>query len=374
MDQANHKGTVLLVDDEQIVRESLKEWLTMEGFDAHAAGGGEEALSFLKQMPVNVAVLDIKMPGMDGIELLGEINKRYPETMIVMMTAHATIESAVDCMRNGAYDYVIKPFPPEKLTNIISHGIALQNLKKAQEQLEQQVASADVYLKRAETLMNVGKFASQTSSELGDFLQKMMADITTSIKPMENYPQIKKDIEKSSHQIVNYLSTLNKISTVTQTFEATDQEISLNDVVSNSLLLAKRRPDVIQANITTKLSTPLPVTQAKIWSLVQVCNNLIYNAVHATPDFQPIVISTGTEEKNYVVLQISDHGIGIAENIITQIFDPFFSQWPNSQNVGLGLTISKNIIESFNGKIVIDSQVGEYTNVKILLPISEIIY
>ena len=122
------KPRVLIVDDEQIMRESLTAWLEDDGFDVTTFGEGIKALQYVEDNPVEVAVLDIKMPGMDGITLLKKILEVRQDLPIVMITAHATVENAVQSMKEGAYDYIMKPFPPEKLSNVISRIVERKKL------------------------------------------------------------------------------------------------------------------------------------------------------------------------------------------------------------------------------------------------------
>jgi DNA-binding NtrC family response regulator len=113
------KPRILIVDDELIMRESLTAWLEDEGFAPVAVDSGLAALEILGKEKVDVAVVDIKMPGMDGITLLRKMKDNNIDVPVLMITAHATVESAVQSMKDGAYDYIMKPFPPEKLTYII---------------------------------------------------------------------------------------------------------------------------------------------------------------------------------------------------------------------------------------------------------------
>ncbi len=106
---------ILVVDDELIVRDSLKEWLGEEGFSVEMAGSGEAALEALTQQTYHLMLLDIKMPGMDGVEVLKKAKDTFPDIAVVMMTAYATVETAVEAMKIGALDYLIKPFDPETL-------------------------------------------------------------------------------------------------------------------------------------------------------------------------------------------------------------------------------------------------------------------
>jgi len=104
---------ILVVDDELIVRDSLKEWLADERFDVDTAQSGPEALEKLAGERFNLMLTDIKMPGMDGVELLKKAKEAAPELCVLMMTAYATVDTAVEAMKIGALDYLIKPFDPE---------------------------------------------------------------------------------------------------------------------------------------------------------------------------------------------------------------------------------------------------------------------
>jgi len=108
---------ILVVDDELIVRDSTKEWLEDEGFTVDMAASGPEALDKLATKPCHLMLTDIKMPGMDGVELLKRAHKPYPDLTVVMMTAYATVETAIEAMKIGALDYLLKPFDPEILVD-----------------------------------------------------------------------------------------------------------------------------------------------------------------------------------------------------------------------------------------------------------------
>jgi len=106
---------ILVVDDELIVRDSLKEWLQEEGFFVEAAESGETALEMLNKESFHLLLLDIKMPGMDGVEVLKQAKDINPDLTVIMMTAYATVETAVEAMKLGARDYLMKPFDPDSL-------------------------------------------------------------------------------------------------------------------------------------------------------------------------------------------------------------------------------------------------------------------
>lgn len=110
---------ILVVDDEMIVRDSIKEWLADEGFKVQAASSGRQALDMLGEQTFNLMLLDIKMPEMDGIEVIAQAKELYHDLNVVMMTAYATVETAVEAMKIGALDYLVKPFDHDALMPMV---------------------------------------------------------------------------------------------------------------------------------------------------------------------------------------------------------------------------------------------------------------
>jgi DNA-binding NtrC family response regulator len=128
MTAMNKDVNILVVDDEPIMRESLSDWLKDDGYSVAAAESGAKALHMLNTTEWHVMIVDLKMPGMDGIELMKEIKKVKPDLPIIIMTAYATVDTAVRAMREGAYDYLVKPFDPEEMALIVRKLVAHQKL------------------------------------------------------------------------------------------------------------------------------------------------------------------------------------------------------------------------------------------------------
>jgi DNA-binding NtrC family response regulator len=124
------KVHILVVDDEEIVRESLLDWLREDGYQVEAAEDGFKALEKFKERTWDISLVDLKMPKMDGLELMKKIKENHPETQVVIITAFATVNTAVQAMKIGAYDYLVKPFNPEELSLLIKRLVESQNLIK----------------------------------------------------------------------------------------------------------------------------------------------------------------------------------------------------------------------------------------------------
>jgi DNA-binding NtrC family response regulator len=121
---------ILIVDDELIIRESLKGWLERDGYEIMTAPSGEEALESLKTNHFDILLVDIQMDGMSGIDVLKHVKEHYPDIDVIMITAFGSIPSSVQAMKIGAYDYLLKPFDPEELGVLIVKLISHQNQKR----------------------------------------------------------------------------------------------------------------------------------------------------------------------------------------------------------------------------------------------------
>ncbi len=131
---------ILVVDDEEIVRDSLVDWLREDGYDVEAAESGFQALDMIREKPWDIALVDLKMPKMDGLELLEEAKKIAPEIQVIIITAYATVHTAVQAIKTGAYDYLIKPFDPEEISLLIKRLIESQMLVKEVSHLRKELA------------------------------------------------------------------------------------------------------------------------------------------------------------------------------------------------------------------------------------------
>ncbi len=133
---------LLIVDDEPHVRSSLAAWFRDEGYQVNVASGGKEALDQLGREGADILIVDIKMPGMDGLELQRRVRAAAPESTVVIMTAFAAVETAVQALKEGAYDYIVKPFDPEDLSRLIRKAAERYSLMQENRALRERIEAA----------------------------------------------------------------------------------------------------------------------------------------------------------------------------------------------------------------------------------------
>ena len=121
--------TILIIDDEKTIRWSLSEALKESGYQVSDAGSAENGVELFKQKSADLVLLDLKLPGISGIEVLKEIKSIDPGVPVIMMTAYGEVDTAVEAMKNSAYDFVLKPFALEKLKVTISNALEAHRLK-----------------------------------------------------------------------------------------------------------------------------------------------------------------------------------------------------------------------------------------------------
>src|SRR5204863_5016792 len=133
----SRKGTILVVDDEEIMREILETLLTREGYQVRLASSGEEGLELARTLPFDAAIVDIMMPGLNGIETLDELKRIDEDLAVLIITAYASVESAIAAMKNGAFDYITKPFKNDEVLVVVRNALERRQLVTENRNLRQ---------------------------------------------------------------------------------------------------------------------------------------------------------------------------------------------------------------------------------------------
>lgn len=154
MNSIEPKRSILIVDDELVIRDSLQRLLEDEGYEVTAFSSGRQALETFRPEQFQLALLDIRMPGMDGMELQKQLHDLDPDLMVIIMTGYAAVDTAVQALKQGAYDYLVKPVDPDDLLHLVSkaidHRVARHEVARLRESIEQMMPSGGIIGRSAE--------------------------------------------------------------------------------------------------------------------------------------------------------------------------------------------------------------------------------
>jgi len=366
---------LLLVDDEADFRRAIARRLTKRGITPAEAATGEECLRLLAEQPMDVVVLDVKMPGMNGIEVLGRIKEKYPETEVILLTGHATTPDGVAGIKSGAFDYLTKPIELEQLVSKIhqAHDKILRAAEKKREaayraRMEQQMIAT-------ERLASLGTLATGVAHEINNPLA-IIKESAGWMRLILKNPQMtdiprREDLEKAIGKIENAIERARRITHQllgsVQRQEAAVVEVHLPSLVAETLELLHREI----ANRNVSVQREIAPEAETIWSdpyqLRQVLINLLSNAVQASADGGRIDVRLQAHGEG-VALEIADTGKGIPKENLNKIFEPFFSTKPPGEGTGLGLFVTRGIVEKLGGRITVESRLGAGARFRVVLP------
>ena len=366
---------ILLVDDEGDFRTTIAKRLVKRGMEVEQAGSGEESLVILQDKPVDVVILDVKMPGMGGIETLHQIKKKYPEVEVIMLTGHATTQDGVEGIKTGAFDYLTKPIELEHLLGKIHQAREkiLREDEKAKEaafrtRMEQQMIAT-------ERLASLGTLAAGVAHEINNPLAiiKECAGWMKTILQKEEMACIprKADFEKALGKIETGVERARRIThellgSVKQT-DSVLSRVDLKQLIDEAFSLLKNEASDKNVHVNNSVNSRESVIWSDPYKLRQVLLNLLTNAVHATESGGSITMDL-KRSGDGVILTIEDTGEGIPKENLSRIFEPFFSTKPTGKGTGLGLFVSRSIIEKLGGEICVESRLGQGTCFTIRLP------
>jgi len=377
---------LLLVDDETHFRSTLAKRLKKRGIAALQAGDGEECLAVLEDNPMDVVVLDVdnpmdvvvldvKMPGMSGIDALNRIKERYLKTEVILLTGHAATEDGVDGIKSGAFDYLTKPVEFEHLLSKIIQAyekiLAGNEKQKAAEYkalIEQQMIAT-------ERLAALGTLAAGVAHEINNplaIINESAGYLSQLLEKQELADMPCKEVfEKALLKIENSIKRARTIThqllgSVGKT-ESVLVEVDVGELVSETIQLVHK--DAKDKNIVIIFQGA--DDSKAIWvdpnKVRQILINLMSNAIHATPEQGNISIQVENIDGG-ISIAVKDTGVGIPKENLEKIFEPFFSTKAPGEGTGLGLFVTRQIVEKLGGSLDVVSRVGHGTQFMVRLP------
>jgi len=368
---------VLVVDDEQSVATTIKAILELDGNDVTAVTSGKEALEQLQRHEFDVVLTDLRLDDLDGIEILRETQKLWPDTVSIMLTGYASLESAVAALRSGAYDYLIKPSDVDELRATIGRAIERRKLRQRLVELEQLDRLKTQFLSMASHELRTPLTAVSGFMQIARRRMSRLSGATEVPAPWrEEARKADETLEMANRQskkLARLIDELLDVSRLEQgRVEMRLAEIDLADVVQE---VAERMRLLSKAHaIETKIDGTAPIVADRD-RIEQVLENLVGNAIKYSPEAGRIEMSMHVNGAN-AVISVRDEGIGIAPGEVEKIFGLFYrSPDPRADHVGglgLGLYISREIVSRHHGRLWAERNAEAGTTFHVTLPIAHV--
>ncbi|HBR14187.1 MAG TPA: hypothetical protein DD723_01400 [Candidatus Omnitrophica bacterium] len=344
---------ILVVDDEQIIRERMKSLLELDGYEVFIAESGQQGLAVFNEKKPEVIVTDIKMPGMDGIELLEKIKAVSAEAEIIMLTGHGGIETAISSLKKGAFDYMTKPVDFDELSLNIKR--ALENQK-----LRQQVKTQQAQLLQAAKLTAVGELGAGVAHEMNQPLMAISTHMESLLmnKDIISHPALKEKIIKIKDQFVRLGTIVKRIHDYSGSRKEGFIEGDVNRPITDGVFLLGQQLKDHNIAVTMNLEKELPAIPIDRYQIQDVVINFLVNARDAVDEHfnqkeggTIDIVSKKLKDGKGILTGIIDNGIVVKTGTEENIFDPFFTTKEPGKGTGLGLSVCYNIIKNHNGLI-----------------------
>lgn len=428
--------SVLLVDDEESILTTLGFSLRKQGYQVETASNGQEGIDKFMSARPDMIVTDLMMEGTTGIDLLKEVKRIDPETEVIVLTGFASVDTAIEALQLGAFDYLQKPCNRSELSLKLGKGMERRELKRKITLINNNLVEANNKLKEEikerhaaeDTLENINDHlenlveqrssflisaneklkseiiertkiehqlvqakdeAIQFSKAKSEFLSQMSHELRTPLNAVIGFSellltdtvhslthqqreQIDEILSAGTHllELINEILDLSYIERGIMQIEL--QDIDINSVIQETLLLivplAQQREIIIENQVPPNNTVPVKSDKKR---LKQVLINLISNAIKYNKLKGSITLSLDASSSDKVSVSISDTGVGMSNDQLEKIFDPFYRANHGGKFVegaGIGLTVTKGIVDAMKGTIAVESKLDEGSRFTLELP------
>jgi len=389
MDEEINNSPILIVDDDAALLQALPQVvdLRMKNVQVETTDSAQHALERIKEFDFDAIISDIKMPGMDGIELLSHIRELRPDTPVLLITGHGDHGLAIQAIRGGAYDYILKPIDRDAFVNALQRAIQTRQLRR--KVTEQQLALS-LHAKSLERLVEKRTSELVTANATKDkFLDIVSQELKSPLSNLKGMTQLMlHQLERGDATTAVHQGLVDMERSITRT------EVMVQDLLDTSLMetnlfvlhrerynlvdLCRELLDAYTARAVLSLncellSDPIEVEIDKD-RFSQVIINLLSNARKFSKKGTPITITL--QQSGYeVIVSVQDMGIGIPEEYLPQIFEQFYRvpdveiQTGSRPGLGLGLFIARKIVERHGGHMEVQTVLGQGSVFSVVLPV-----
>jgi signal transduction histidine kinase len=354
----DNKPHILVVDDELGPRESLKMILNPY-YNVHVAERGLQAVDILSKVPVDLVTLDLKMPGLTGINVLEKVKQRDPDIEAIIITGYGSLDTAIEGLRLGAFDYISKPFDVNHILSLVRRA------------LERRRAKAKLRQVKSDFLSNVSHELRTPLSVVVGFVYLLLNQVIG--KLTDDQQKVLETVYRNSEELLElidnvlWMTSLNAGDT-----GAMIDEFDAREVIQESI----KRYDQVFREKRLELSMDVPQCRLSILSdrakVERIFQNIFNNAVKFTSEGEIKVKARRSADGMGVEFEVADTGVGIEKNKMALIFEPFQQIDKSNQRacsgLGLGLTVARRMAQLIGGTVEISSEPGAGTTVSMRFP------
>jgi signal transduction histidine kinase len=335
------KPHILIVDDEMGPRESLKMILNPY-YTVHVADRGAQAIEMLKEIPVDLVTVDLKMPGLTGINVLEKVKEHDPDIEAIIITGYGSLDTAIEGLRLGAFDYISKPFDVNHILSLVRRGLERRNAKARLRQV------------KSDFLSNVSHELRTPLSVVVGFVYLLLNQVIGKLS--EEQQKILETVYRNSEELLELIDNVLWMTSLNVGDSGTNiEQFNARDIVTETI---KRYDKGIQEKgltVNVEIADSGVAIVSDRSKVERVFQNVFNNAVKFTSQGSVTVRVQPSSDRRSVVFEVADTGTGIEENKIDTIFEPFH-QADNSSvrsfsGLGLGLTVARRMAEIIGGKI-----------------------
>lgn len=370
---------VLIVEDNQVDRALLENMLTESAAYTSlikSTGNLSLALKLLEEMDFEVVVLDLNLPDSKGEETIRKLSKQFPNIAIVVNTGAYEDDLGLRTLSIGAQDFLVKgKYSAYALNKVLHYALERKRLEVELKEAYSQLQETQSQLIESEKMKVIGSLASGIAHEVKNPLATILYGVTYLIEQVKfNDEKIKfvldniKEASKRANDIVTDLLDFSRLHKL-------DKKMSnLNEIIEKAITLTHHQFEKNKVSLVKELDSSIPYLEIDPNRIEQVAMNLILNSIYAMPEGGQLKIKTYFEKlkagvlpesisgddpatiQAVVVLEVEDSGCGIPEDKLDKVFEPFFTTRRGSGGIGLGLTVSRNIMEIHGGKILVENR------------------
>ena len=396
------RANVLIIDDELGPRESIKLVLNGE-HNCFVAGSGYAGLEIIEKNPIDIVILDIKMPGMDGIEALKRIKHKKPTIEVILLTGYGTLDTAQKAIRLGIFDYLTKPFDVKELRKVVNKAIGRKTETETKiserDDLEKLIAKMKNDIASYNRLAKVGQISAGIVHEMKNPLTVILGYTQMLLEQLKLNQQ--QNTYTLNEQSAKYLSIIEnettrcaeiarKLLSYSKAPEHEMMKIPLNEIIQNVETLIQPQCSINKISLHCELPEEKLFLNLNPSDIHDVLLNLCFNSLQAMDEPGSLKINSSyinknnstlqnplpdeneylknSNENHFVAIEIQDTGKGIPKEHLSKIFNPFFTTKKDGSGTGLGLAICKEKIEKNHGTIGVVKSSRKGTVIRILLP------